>query len=181
MTQTEFWEHIEASRRKDTDAHGERLVARLAKRPERDILDFAHLWDLFHARAYTWALWGAAYVIHGGCSDDGFDYFRGWLLLQGKKVYSAALKDPDSLAGVVDPHDDFTEYEARPGWDAWFRANGTADDPDYDALEVALAARPHADTTLPALGRGWDFENERKMRKRYPKLWALYNDEGDDE
>ena len=25
--------------------------------------------------AYRWSLWGAAYVINGGCSDDGFEYF----------------------------------------------------------------------------------------------------------
>ncbi|MBM3979906.1 MAG: DUF4240 domain-containing protein [Planctomycetes bacterium] len=177
MTLKEFWEHIETTTRSDPDAHGARLVARLAKRPVNDILDFAHLWDLLHARAYTWALWGAAYIVQGGCSDDGFDYFRGWLLLQGRKAYAAALRNPDSLAGVVDPADDFTEYEARPGWEAWFRATGTADDPDYDALDVALAARPHKDTSLPALGRGWNFENDKLMRKRYPRLWALFNDD----
>ena len=43
--------------------------------------------DLFEAafrrylnEAYTWDLWGAADVIHGGCSDDGFEYFRRWLV-----------------------------------------------------------------------------------------------------
>jgi len=35
-----------------------------------------------------------------GCSDDSFDYFRGWLIAQGKDVYLAALHDPDSLADV---------------------------------------------------------------------------------
>jgi hypothetical protein len=29
--------------------------------------------------------WGAAYLANGGCSDDGFDYFRGWLIGQGRK------------------------------------------------------------------------------------------------
>ena len=28
------------------------------------------------ADSYDWGLWGAAYVIDGGCSDDNFDYFR---------------------------------------------------------------------------------------------------------
>src|ERR1700731_1618466 len=48
--------------------------------------------------AYTWDLWGAASVIHGGCSDDGFEYFRRWLVLRGRDVYEDALADPDSLA-----------------------------------------------------------------------------------
>lgn len=44
---------------------------------------------------------GAAYVINGGCSDDGFIDFRSWLIAQGKAVYDAALADPESLAGHI--------------------------------------------------------------------------------
>lgn len=46
----------------------------------------------------TWNLWGAAYVINGGCSDDCFEYFRGWLVLQGRETFERALANPDSLA-----------------------------------------------------------------------------------
>jgi hypothetical protein len=28
------------------------------------------------SRAYRWDLWGAAYLMEGGCSDDGFDLPR---------------------------------------------------------------------------------------------------------
>lgn len=41
---------------------------------------------------------GAAYLINGGRSDDGFDHFRGWLLTQGRATWQAALAEPDSLA-----------------------------------------------------------------------------------
>lgn len=34
------------------------------------------------------------------CSDDSFIDFRAWLVSQGRDVYMAALKDPDSLADV---------------------------------------------------------------------------------
>lgn len=30
-----------------------------------------------------------------GCSDDSFDYFRGWFIAQGKDVYMDALAEPD--------------------------------------------------------------------------------------
>jgi hypothetical protein len=36
------------------------------------------------ADAYRWDLWGLAYQLNGGCSDDGFVYFRCWLLGQGR-------------------------------------------------------------------------------------------------
>jgi hypothetical protein len=49
--------------------------------------------------------WGAAYLANGGCSDDGFDYFRGWLIGQGRKVYETVLADPDSLAAHADGRD----------------------------------------------------------------------------
>ena len=43
---------------------------------------------LLVARSYDWNLWGAAYLMKGGCSDDAFDYFRGWLVAQGRRVWS---------------------------------------------------------------------------------------------
>src|SRR5438067_2330309 len=103
MTRTQFWEHIAASKRHDSEAHAERLAKRLAKLPMREILAFDHWWNVALAEAYFWDLWGAAYLINGGCSDDGFEYFRRWLILQGSDVFKAAIKQPDSLADVVNP------------------------------------------------------------------------------
>jgi hypothetical protein len=36
--------------------------------------------------------------VNAGCSDDGFEDFRGWLIAQARQVYQASLQDPDSLA-----------------------------------------------------------------------------------
>ncbi|MFE5591185.1 DUF4240 domain-containing protein [Streptomyces sp. NPDC056549] len=33
----------------------------------------------------------AAYMVNGGCCDDGFDYFRGWLIAQGRNVFERAV------------------------------------------------------------------------------------------
>lgn len=41
-------------------------------------------------------------IIHGGCGDDAFWDFRAGLVALGRKVYEAALKNPDSLAAVAD-------------------------------------------------------------------------------
>jgi hypothetical protein len=53
-------------------------------------------------RSYDWDVWAAAYVIHGGCSDDSFWDFRAGLVALGKDVFEAALEDPESLASVRD-------------------------------------------------------------------------------
>jgi hypothetical protein len=34
--------------------------------------------------------------------DDGFEYFLGWLMAQGRTRWEATLADPDSLADIVD-------------------------------------------------------------------------------
>ena len=175
MTLDEFWDHIRATRRKDLDAHQERLVKRLAKLPVDDILDFGHWWWIVWCEAYSWNLWGAAYIINGGCSDDGFDYFRNWLVLQGRDVFQAAVSNPDSLADVVDP-DDEVEVEVEPATDAWFLATGQKrNDKGYEALGAAERARHGKPQPLPELGEGWDFDDEEEMRKRYPRLSKKYD------
>lgn len=44
----------------------------------------------------------------GGCSDDTFDYFRGWLLYQGKETYEACIEDPERLIPVLE---NLSEYD----------------------------------------------------------------------
>jgi hypothetical protein len=116
------------------------------------------------ARAYGWPLWGAAHIVNAGCSDDGFDYFLGWLVGQGRDVFERALADPDSLADVVSPEDEGTfgnEELVGAAWTAYERATGD-DLPDGDFL------------ARPGLGPGWDFDDPEEMRTRYPRLWAMF-------
>jgi hypothetical protein len=179
MTVAEFWDHIRATRRVDADAHAERLVKRLAKLSEAKILAFDHLWHRMLHRAYRWNLWGAAYLIHGGCSDDGFDYFRRWLVLRGREAFEAAVKRPDALADVV-TDDDFTEVYGDPGLDAWFAATGRKKtDAGYAAYDAAFRARYGEPKVLPDLGDDWDLEDHDQLRRRLPRLAARYLD-GDD-
>lgn len=176
MTRDEFWTHIEATRDADADEHAERLTERLAKLSVDDILDFEHWWETALNTAYRWDIWGAAYLINGGCSDDGFEYFRPWLVLQGRKVYESAVENPDSLADIVDP-DEEVECECYPGADAWFRATGTKrDDTGYKAWHAALTAR-HQRVPLPELNQDWDHDDDQEVRRQLPRLAALYLDE----
>jgi hypothetical protein len=43
-------------------------------------------------------MWGAPYVIHGGCSDDTFNDFRSSLISRGRACFERAIADPDSLS-----------------------------------------------------------------------------------
>lgn len=103
MERETFWRIVGAARaagRDDLDARVEALRAELSRLGCRDLQEFQQHYDALHAEAYRWDLWGAAYLMLEGCSDDGFHYFRAWLISEGQAVYEVAFQDPDSLAGL---------------------------------------------------------------------------------
>src|SRR5262249_783427 len=101
MTLDEFWNLIDGTRLPDGREHASRLTQVLSERSLDDIFAFAERWAKLHRAAHRWDLWGAAYLIGGGCSDDSFIDFRSGLILRGKQVYEAAIADPDNLADVA--------------------------------------------------------------------------------
>lgn len=120
-------------------------------------------------RSYTWGLWGAAYVAHGGASDDGFEYFRLWLISKGSDVFEAVLKDPDSLADrnlAVGPDGVFELEELAyvPGR-AWAEKTGRSEGEMPRAWSGLRPGGP-ADEKFD--------ESEASLAKRYPKLWKKY-------
>jgi len=110
-----FWNLIDQSRREangDSTVQIENLKTQLAGLDAAEIVEFDRHLGECHDRAYTWDLWGAAFVISGGCSDDGFIDFRAWLISRGKRVFEAALAEPDSLASAVKANDGKCQLEA---------------------------------------------------------------------
>jgi hypothetical protein len=72
----------------------------LAEQPVQEIIEAQQLlWELM-SDSYRQPVWAAAYVINGGCSDDGFEYFRGWLITQGREVFDRVVADPDALSDL---------------------------------------------------------------------------------
>ena len=108
VTLDEFWMHIEAVKREapSVEVVPRLLTRRLGQLPENEIVDFSnHFRDCLN-RSNDGCLWVAASVMMGGCGDDSFDYFRGWLIAQGQRVFEAVLAEPDSMAELdCIPHD----------------------------------------------------------------------------
>jgi hypothetical protein len=67
------------------------------------VIAFDRLFRERLAEAYRWDLWGVATIVNGGCSDDGFEYFRCWLIGQGRAYFEAALANPEDAADAVMP------------------------------------------------------------------------------
>lgn len=100
MTHDEFWvllDEARASRRGIIDA----LVDALAQLPSDEIVAFDGWSRAYRSALYRQDLWAAIYLIQGGCSDDGFDYFQAWLIAQGERAVLAAVRDPASLADLT--------------------------------------------------------------------------------
>ena len=113
MELDQFWRFVEAAKAKagnDTEARVDGLRAVLGVLSPAELQSFQDHYDQLIAMSYRWDLWAGAYIINGGCSDDGFRYFRDWLISEGRSVFEAALKDPDSLADL--PHIDPAELES---------------------------------------------------------------------
>ena len=79
----------------------EHLCASLISMGPAAAQNFHNMMQAYNNLANQYGLWDAASIVKEyGCSDDGFIDFRAWLIAQGREVYLAALKEPDSLADV---------------------------------------------------------------------------------
>src|SRR5206468_3000869 len=70
-----------------------------------DVVAFNHRFHWLHDAAYRMPIWGAAYWLGGGGSDDGFMDFRSCLISLGKDRYRQVLDNLDALADIVDRPD----------------------------------------------------------------------------
>src|SRR5262245_50822814 len=102
MPDDAFWRIVDevAKSGNDPDDHLQALRQSLSGLSLDEIIAFEIKFRRLLNNAYTWDLWGAAYVIHSGCSDDGFEYFRRWLVSRGREAYEAAISNADSLADL---------------------------------------------------------------------------------
>jgi hypothetical protein len=103
MNERLFWSLIEESRGCGCSC-GE-IVEALTERLEafglREIRSFQKLLHQFLAMTYTWNHWALAYIAQRGCSDDGFDYFRAWLVTRGEEAYRRAANDLEFAASLI--------------------------------------------------------------------------------
>ena len=116
MDETEFWEIVDSTREAadgDPEDHADLLVERLAQLDPDAVLDFARHFETRFIRAFRWDLWGAADIMLGGADDESFDYFRCWLIGQGRHVFEGALHSPDDLAFLVAEFDPEIDGDAR--------------------------------------------------------------------
>ena len=160
MDAIEFWNVIDKVI--ESEVPEEDIKKHLNRLNPEEIVSYQEHFDSFFENAYQWDLWGAAYLIEGGCSDDGFMDFRYGLISKGKDIYEASMINPDNLADY-----DFKDEISNELF-------------GYSALEVY---EEKTDTEIPRkkfeqtddpMGEEWDFDDEDENKKRLPRLWGKY-------
>ncbi|MFF5228708.1 DUF4240 domain-containing protein [Dactylosporangium sp. NPDC000521] len=184
MELREWWGLIESARSScrtdDRDPPGDpvpgAVLDLVAALPPASIVAFGRRFSAVFDSAYLAPLWAAAYLIEGGCGDDGFMDFRAGLMLQGRSAFDRAVADPDTLADLPVVQRMGTTGEGWLGCEAmlyvartaYTRSTGSPSGYD-EALATPAAARPS-----PARGERWDVDDDAQMRLHLPRLAALF-------
>jgi hypothetical protein len=166
-----FWRLVDSTRGQPDRI--EALAALLAEQPPDDIVRFRLLYDDLILSANRVNLWAAAHQINGGCSDDDFYYFREALIERGRPLFEAAVKDPDSLADVIQPGEVLKEPEGlgnAPAM-AWTAKTGGTEEAFYEAVDAADERSDRGDAEE---GEWWDFDDAEEVRERLPRLAARF-------
>jgi hypothetical protein len=174
MEEDKFWWIISGTTRtkNDREAQCGQLKKQLNDLTAAEIASFELRFEELKRRIYSWDVWGATYVVHGGASDDAFEYFMRWLVSRGRADFERVLNNPDELESII-PKDqtepcEFEEfgYVASEVWQS-----KTGIDPWQDELgRFPYTGAPPAEDVL-----GVPFEDsETALSNRYPKLWSRF-------
>jgi hypothetical protein len=162
MDDQRFWAFVEAARDAAADDVEDRvsgLEQVLLNHEPDEVREFQRKYDELLERAHRWDLRGAATLMNGGCSDDGFRFFRDWLISEGEAVYEAALSDPDSLSAVLQDED----FE--------LEAFGQVAAEVYEQMTDTALAGGKSDASESPRGKPWD---ESQLPAMLPRLAAKY-------
>lgn len=154
MDEQIFWKIIGAAKAaagESVDARPKALEAQLGSLDLAALGAFQRTYESLLIKADRWDLWGAAYLMNGGCSDDGFKYFRDWLISEGRDTYDKALADPASLVSF--PVREYFELESF-GYAAskvFARKGGGELERDFKVETAVTVGKQWEESELPAM------------------------------
>ncbi len=162
MDELKFWEIVQNAHDQsggDMDEKCEVIKTVVSELPKEEAIEFSRFFDSMMDRAYSWPLWGAAYVINGGCNDDTFSDFCASLISRGHHTFENALSDPESLA-----EEDFDE-------DRWFYEGYLY--AVTDGVKAAVGYVINRENPMPEEPSGHKW-TEDKVYELYPKLSEIF-------
>ncbi|WDE96840.1 DUF4240 domain-containing protein [Lentisphaera profundi] len=161
MKLNEFWQIIDNAHNESNGSMDKKcriLKNKLSTLSHEQLIAFSSHFDTMNHNSYTWPLWGAAYLLNGGCSDDSFTDFRTTLISMGKNTYSRALHDPNTLSEVKFDQNDpcYEGYE--------YAVN--------DVLQEQLGDIPKSTSPFPIEPKGEEWD-EDELEILFPTLKCI--------
>jgi hypothetical protein len=175
MDEELFWKIVQESldATKSQDDQEDCLINELQRLALEDIIGFRLRTDKLLYDTFTSEMWCAAYIINGGCSDDGFEYFRCWLISRGENVYKKAKENPDSLIDEVSGSEDLSEFEFESFWYVALKAFEKNTDKNlYDFIDYENFKT--CEGNYPTFKFNWKTEEPETMKRICPKLYEKF-------
>lgn len=165
MNRNTFWSIIDEARKTVDDVFevASAVTEKLNELSADEIVSFKqHQYDLM-AESYRRDIWAVGYIINGGCSDDGFDYFRAWLMANGRERWEAAMKNPEAIGDLADPEEAEDQEMLYVPDDAYRDTTGEEEFPE-NRITVSTRSEP--------VGEPWE---EDHLKTMYPKLCETFS------
>ena len=169
MDEDQYWAMIDASIKNSAGPESQRnhLITQLEQCEPLDIIKFRLRTNKLLYDTYTSDMWCAAYLLNGGCSDDGFEYFRLWLISRGKDVYETAKENPDWLVTQLDQSTEVGFYE-----DLWYAADFAFHRRTMKKLyEWVDDGFKFSEANYPEMEFGWQEDDPESMRVICPNIY----------
>lgn len=171
MSTEDFWEIVQKCRAYPDPADG--ANEELYKLNPLQVAAFKWHVDNFAWAAFSIDMWGAAHLLYGECSDDGFEYFLYGLVSQGKTIYERALRNPDSLVELWGQPDISNEGFCYVPRNVYEELTGEEIPRDCWEGPGLVLSDYMTDTFIDTRQDDWDFDDKTECVKRLPKLSAL--------
>lgn len=163
MKTEKFWGIIETTKSEglgDYEKQQSELEKELTKLTANEVLEFDNKFRTLRGEICNWNFWAAAYIINGGCSDDCFSDFRGWLIGQGKSIYENAIQNIETLTELKETNDGNWEGLSYVATDVYEQKTGN---------DMPQGIKENFEIT----GQEWE-EDENNLKNRFPKLYTKF-------
>ncbi len=173
LAEDQYWAIIDKSLKETTNQEDQELflVTELEKFSPQEMLGFRLRTDKLMFDSYSSNLWCANYIISNGLADDGFDYFRCWLISRGKEVFYKVQENPDFLINIVGNEPKVYDFEG-----FWYVAMTAFKDMTNQELTPYLDYENFKtnDENYPVLEFNWSVDEPQTMEKICPALFAKF-------
>ena len=166
MNEDTFWKIIEDAGSPDQCEPAEqceRIQEALTRRPMEDLIAFENIREQLIQKSYTWPMIKACFITLSYVSDDVFESFQHWVILNGRGRFNETIANPDSIASYAQVQDPVEEisgeclmFVCEEVWEG-----------DIEEIEeqVTVTDRPDLEDEWPP---------KEKLQSEFPALFARF-------